>query len=152
MSDVFELTIYQQLVGGSGLRTTRYPINAAGTTLTASGKTTGAYKFAALGANVAAIVAKATLLVPWRLAWVSLDNPSAASIYVVRLGRGAAGGAAMATVLYEANATVEKPLPWCATVLPDALTDALLGDLASSNVAADDTALCSVGVMTGMGS
>ena len=85
MSDVFAQVTYNAVAGGQAVRVTKYPLNAVGSTLTASGKTTGAYKFAAAGANVVAIVAKNTIGANWLYAWFSLDNPSAGSIFVVRL-------------------------------------------------------------------
>ncbi len=159
MADVFSEVAYQALVGGTGLTVTKYPIDAVGVTLTASGKTTGVYKFAAAGANVAQIVAKAVLLVPWRLAWCGLNTFSATGVFIIRLGRAAGGAVAMTQVLAElfaneisaAGTEAQKNIPWCATVLPNAATDAVVGDAASNNAGADDTVVASVGIMRGMG-
>lgn len=150
---------FTTLVAGTGLVNTKYPVAAAGTALTASGMTTGAYKFAAAGANVKAIVAKAGIAANYRVVGVALDTPSAASIFNIRIGRGAAAGAAVTQVLYEltvevatdAGGYVQMNLPFVATVVADGATDAVLGDAASSNAAADDTINASVTVATGLG-
>lgn len=151
--------LWLQGVGGTGVRITKYPVDAAGVALTASGMTTGAYKFAAAGANVAEIVAKATITENYRVVGVALDTPSAASIFVVRIGTGAAAAAAMTVVLFElglevatdAGGYVSMLLPFVATTVADGLTDAILGDLASSAAGADDTANATVFVATGAG-
>jgi len=153
-------TVYNQVVGGVGPVVTKYPANAAGTALTASGMTTGAYKFAAAGANVKAIVAKATITSQYRIVALGLDTPSANSLFVIRVGRGAAAGAAVTQVLMEIHANLAvangpfTPIvfPFIATVAADGATDAVLADAASSNAGADDTIQASVSVMTGMGS
>ena len=147
--------------GGSGVQITRYPSQAVSIKLTASGKTTGAWKYAAANANVAAILAKATILGnPWRLAWFALDTLSATSNFVVKLGVGAAAAGAFTKVFGEfaiSSTTVTAageyvvqpvslPLLHMPFVTPDGATDGILGDLASSGVAADDTAYIAVGV------
>ena len=147
--------------GGSGVQITRYPSQAASVALKASGKTTGAWKYAAANANVAAILAKGTITGnPWRLAWFALDTPSATSLFVVKLGVGAAAAGAFTKVFGEfamntVNVTavgeytipaVQIPLMHMPFVTPDAATDGILGDMASSGTAADDTANVAVGV------
>lgn len=146
------------LVGGAGVRITKYPVDAAGTTLTASGMTTGAYKFAAASANVKSIVAKATILVNYRIIGVALDTPSAVAIEVVRIGTGTAAGAALVIafectmeVATDAGGYVSMIFPITFTRTPDGVNDLVGGDLASSNAGADDTANASVFIQTGMG-
>lgn len=151
--------IWLAMVGGSGVRITKYPIDAVGTTLTASGMTTGAYKFAAASANVKSIVAKATILVNYRIIGVALDTPSAVAIEVIRIGTGTAAGAALVVafeavmeVATDAGGYVSMIFPATFTQSPDGVNDLVGGDLASSNAAADDTANVSVLIQTGLGS
>lgn len=147
-----------QLIQGAGIVTTKYPVNAAGTSLTASGMTTGAYKFAAANANVKAPVAKAVITSQWRLAWFGLNTFSATSIFVIRLGSGSAAATAIATIsewfcneISAAGVMAAVPIPWAATVVANGTTDAVLADAASSNAGADDTVVLSIGIQTGMG-
>jgi len=140
---------------------TRYPASAVGVTLTGSGSTTGAYKYAAKGANVAQILAKATITVPWRIVAYCVSVTSAADIFVVKLGRGTGAAVLMTQVLWEAEFDLDAtfsvaptvPIPWgaTATVQADGATDAILGDLANED-ATDRTLNVSVSVGTGMGS
>lgn len=151
--------LFNQLVQGTGVRITKYPVDAAGTTLTASGMTTGAYKFAAAGANVKSIVAKATITGNYRVIGVALDTPSATSIFVVRVGGGTAAGAVLGRIAFEAvmevatdaGGYVSIVFPFAPTITSDGTNDLLGGDLASSNAGADDTANCSVLVATALG-
>lgn len=147
-------------MANSGIVCTLYPAAAAGTSLKASGMTTGAYKFAAAGANVKQIVAKNTLAINWTIAGFGLDTFSATSIFVIRLGNGAAAGAAVTQVLAEykvneitaAGVCNTTTIPYAAQVQNNGTTDALLADAASSNAGADDTVVIAVSVLTGFGS
>jgi len=150
--------VYNQQIGGPGIRVTKYPVDAVGVTLTSDGAGVGAWKFKAAGANVVNIVAGGVIAngTPFRLVWVSLDTPLHVAIFVVRLGVGVAG-AAMATVLgeYNANLLVAGPgqnitIPFCATSIAAAAL-AILGDVASST-AVNETINAAVGVGTGFGS
>jgi len=153
--------IYNATVNGAGVVVTKYPINAVGVALKGSGSTTGAYKFAAAGANVAQILAKATITVPWRIVAYSLTLPSAPDIFVVRLGAGTGAGAVMTAILWESEIDLDAtfslslpiPIPWGAspTVQPNGTTDAIVADLANED-ATDRTANISLTVVTGMGS
>jgi len=148
-------------VGGTGVRITRYPALAAGTQLKASGNTTGAFKYAAAGANVKAIVAKATIGVNCKIVGVVLDTASATSIFVIKLGNGAAAGGAMTAELIElvvenasaagGSQTMMIPGNVQAVIIADGATDAILGDAASSNAAADDTINAAVLIATAYG-
>lgn len=153
-------TIYNQQVQGTGLRMTRYPvINNAGSKLTASGNTTGAYKYAAAGANVIALAAAGAITTRFKIVGLAIDTPSAASIFVFKLGRGTASAAAFGAQLVEggfevatdAGGYVEMFWPAVATVAIDGVNDALVADLASSNAVADDTLLAAASVLTGLG-
>lgn len=151
--------LWAQFVGGTGLRNTKYPVNAAGVSLTASGLTTGAYKFAAAGANVKSVVAKATVTTNFKIVGLCLNTFSATSIFVVRLGYSTAAAVAIATiaaevVVNEITAAGVVPfmlLPATATQVADGTNDLIAGDAASSNAAADDTVVVSVTVQTGIG-
>lgn len=141
---------------GTGLVVTKYPVNAAGVSLLASGKTTGVYKFAAANANVKQIVAKNIVGANFRLVWLGLDTFSATGIYIIRLGSGTGAAAAIARIveLYANEITAAgalgiMPIPQSPLVTFDGANDAILGDAASSNVGADDTVVASVGVLTG---
>lgn len=159
MADAFRLATVNQLATGAGIRVTKYPVNAAGTSLTASGLTTGAYKFAAAGANVKAIVAINTVGANWRYAGFALNTFSATSIFVIRLGSGTGAGVAMTIVAGEwvvneisaAGVMASVPINWAPTVVANGTSDACLGDAASSAAGADDTVVCSLSIMTGMG-
>jgi len=152
-------SLYNQQVRGTGLRMTEYPANAAGTALKASGLTTGAYKYAAANANVKAIVAKATITENFKIVGLVCDTPSAASIFIVKIGNGAAAAGALSAQLIEVRFEIATDaggypglqFPFVGTVVPDAATDGILGDAASSNAAADDTINASVSVLTGLG-
>lgn len=150
-------SVYNQQAGGTGIRVTKYPVDAVGVTLTADGAGVGAWKFKAAGANVVNIVAGGVITngTPFRLVWVSLDTPLHVAVYVVRLGVGVAA-AAMAPVLGEyvfnmlvAGPGVGQTIRYCATETAAAAL-AILGDLAVST-AVNETANCNIGVMTGIG-
>lgn len=142
-----------------GLVTTIYPAAAAGTALKASGLTTGAYKFAAAGANVKAIVAKATIAAVWQIVAFALDTFSATSIFIIRLGNGAAAGGVLTTVQGEykvteisaAGVSNSVSLPYAGQTVNNGVADAVLADAASSAAGADDTVNIHVSVMTGFG-
>lgn len=145
-------------VAGAGTVVTKYPVNAAGVSLTASGSTTGAYKFAAANANVKQIVAKNTVGANYRLVWANFNTYSATSIFVIRLGSGSAAGTAIAQIveimMTEISNVGVSPPQWfrySPTVTANGTTDAILGDAASSNAGADDTIVASVGVATLIG-
>lgn len=146
--------IYNTLVGNAatGVRIQNYPFTTAdttelaGTALTASGVTTGAYKYAAGNANVKAILAKNVIGVNFKIIGCALNTPSAASIFVFKVGNGAAAGGAMTRlakvhmeIATDAGGYVPIFFPFAATVVADAATDAMLADAASSNAGADDT-------------
>jgi len=150
--------VFQQLVNGSGIRVTKYPLDAVGVAVTGDGAgATGAWKFKAAGANTVAIVAGGVIVngTPFRLVWLSLDTPLHVCVMVARIGVGVAG-AAMVPVLGEymvdflvAGRGVGQPIPFCATQTAAAAL-AILGDVASST-AANESANFNVGVITGMG-
>jgi hypothetical protein len=48
--------LYNAILNGPSVQLTRYPTNAIGAALTGSGMTTGAYKYAAAGANQVALI------------------------------------------------------------------------------------------------
>jgi hypothetical protein len=151
-------------VAGSGVTIARYPSQAAGVALSASGKTTGAYKYAAANANVKQILAKGTLAsgTLFRIVGCVLDTPSAASTFVIKLGVGTGAGTAINRSIefgfsvVTVTAAGEYPLMpvwfrYAPTIVADGANDAILGDAASSNVAADDTINVAALVATGMG-
>lgn len=155
--------LYNAIVNGPAVQLTRYPTLAAAAALTASGMTTGAYKYAAAGANQVQVVAAGTNTTGMWICGASLRNPSVGSIFVLWIGRGTiaaavraaeldfdtftlAGAAAGALVLMQPM-NIMLPLP---LFVRAGVGIAL--DLASSNAAADDTANGTVIVMTGLGS
>lgn len=153
--------LFNAVVAGSGVTITRYPANAAGTALKASGNTTGAYKYAAASANVKQILAAATITSgPFRILGFVLDTLSAASIFVIKLGSGTGAGTALNRAVEwgwnEVTAVgqigpVVFPASYVPTIPNDGVNDAILGDAASSNVAADDTVNCAVFVAQNIG-
>ena len=153
-------SLFNANIGGSGARLTRYPALAAGTALKASGNTTGAFKYAAASANVKAVVAAGGITVPFRIVGFVLDTPSAASVFVIKLGSGTGAGTALNRAIemgwnektdVGAWGPVILPASMVPTIPVDGVNDALLADAASSNVAADDTINCAVFVATGFG-
>ncbi len=152
--------LFLAAIGGQNTVTTIYPVAAAGVAIKGSGSTTGAFKFAAAGANVAEVVAKNTVGKTWRIGNFGIDTMSALDIIVVRLGKGAAAGQAMSAVLYErkfneitlAGLEPSADVPWYSTasVPADGATDGCYADLANAS-AADITAKIHVGITTGFG-
>lgn len=151
--------LWNMLVGGTGVVVTKYPVSAAGVSLTASGSTTGAYKFAAAGANVKSVVAKAVITSVWRIVGFALNTFSTTGVFVIRIGKAGTAGAALTAVLGEyvvneisaAGLMSNIPIPFSASVTIDGLTDGLMCDAASANAGQDDTVVFSGSVMTGMG-
>ncbi len=150
-------SLWNQGVGGPGIRVTKYPVDAVGVQVTSDGAGTAAWKFKAAGANTVAIVAGGVIPngTPFRLVWLSLYTPAHVAVYVARVGVGVAG-AAMTPVLGEymvdmlvAGRGVGQPISFCATQIAAAAL-AILGDLANST-AVNETMNFSVGVVTGMG-
>lgn len=151
------------LIFGAGTTVTRYPAGAASSGLTAAGKAVGAYKYAAANANVVAIVAKAVVAANWRFAWLTLDTPSATSLFVIKLGHGAGAAGAFSGNTMElgynfltvtaAGELVLPPIwiPYSPYVANDGATDGVLADCASNNAAANDTINAAVGIMTSLG-
>lgn len=149
--------VYNAQVGGTGVIMTKYPVAAVGTALKASGNTTGAYKFAAVGANTKAIIAAGALTAPFKIAGYFVDTPSAASIFNFRIGRHSAAGATMTQVIAESGMEVATdaggyvpvffPPGSVATINVDA-NNGVMGDAASSNAGADDTINMSVFINT----
>jgi len=156
--------IYLSHVSGSGVRITRYPttVGNTGKALTASGNTTGAWKYAAAGANVVEVVAPGTIVVNFKIVGIAVDTPSAASNFVIKVGTGGNGtGAAMGTELFEIQFEFETDAGWYeSTMLPssvqaqitvDGVTDSIDADAASDNALADDTINFHALVATGYG-
>jgi hypothetical protein len=159
--------LYNAIVNGPSVQLTRYPANAAAAALTASGMTTGAYKYAAAGANQVQVVAAGTNTTGMWVCGASLRNPSAASIFVLWIGRGTVpaatrlaeldfedtqfvfGGAAAGSVTIDLLLPRDGFLPMAIFVRAGV---GIALDLASSNAGADDTANGTVIVMTGLGS
>ena len=155
--------LYNAIVNGPSVQLTRYPANAAAAALTASGKTTGAYKYAAAGANQVQVVAAAVNTAGMWVCGASLRNPSAGSIFVLWIGRGTVPAATRLAELDFDTFTLAGAAAGALTVMQP--MDIMLPlpifvragvgialDLASSNVGADDTANGTVIVMTGLGS
>ena len=155
--------LYNALVNGPAVVLTRYPALAAGQALLASGKTTGAYKYAAAGANqvqVTGLTAALNTLGVW-VAGGALSACSVAGIFVMRILRGTittavamadlqaeviGSGAAAADTLETRPKTMFFPIPL--------FVRAGVGvamDLASSNAAQDDTAAGAIYAYTGLG-
>jgi len=152
-----EVRSIYSVIAKTGVVITKYPVAAAGTACTGSGNTVGAYKFSAAGANVKAIVAAAVITETYKVSAVTLDTPSATSIFVVRIGRGAAAGVAMTAVGFEfvieiatdAGGYPPVSMPFPTSVASDA-NNGVLAEITSSNAGADDTAGISVSVATGI--
>jgi hypothetical protein len=153
--------LFNASIAGSGVTITRYPANAAGTALKASGNTTGAYKYAAASANVKQILAAATITSgPFRIVGFVLDTASAVSIFVIKVGSGTGAGTALnrqVEIGWNLKSDVGSFSPvilpaGCIPTIPnDGVNDAILADAASSNVAADDTINCAVFVAQNIG-
>ncbi len=147
-------------VGGTGVRIRRYPNLAVGVTLTGSGV---AYTYKAASANVKAFVAANTIKANWRYYGIEPFTPSAAaSEYFILLGAGTGAGASLtqATALLEialgaitvaTGQVAPVTFPYAPTVPFDGVNDAALGDLTTTNGAAD-TLTCGAFIATGVGS
>lgn len=144
--------LYLQAIAGTGLRNTQYPVDAQGATLKALAS---AWKF---NTNATVVVAKATILVPWRAVGGSVNTISADAVINYKVGAGA--GAAPFTV--EAwTVSVERDsgvgyvpsffVPFAPTIQPNGTTDAVVCDIASGSGNAD-TGYGYVIVQTGFGS
>jgi len=151
--------VYNLTISGTTVRVRRYPNLAVGVTLTGSG---AAYTYKAASANVKAFVVKATIPSNWRFAGISPFTPSAvATEYFIILGAGAAAAGTLTQALADIEvslgvitvATGQIPpimFPYAPTHIADGLTDAALGDLTTTNAAAD-TLTCGADVMYGHG-
>jgi len=138
-------------VGGSGVRLNTYPATVAGTAFTAT-------TIPVVAAKVVAFVAKATILVPFRIVGCAIDTQSAACLGFHVLGVGAAAAGAMTTVLWEyfqqyiavaAGFPIAHWAPMAATVTPNGTTDAFLFALATA--AGGETGNAHGVLATGMG-
>ena len=126
----------------------RYPASAVGTTLTASGMTTGAYAY--LAGNEAQIMAAATIATVFWLVAIAPGTPSVRSIFTIDIGSGAAGTMTSIAEFHwdttEVTAVgvmqmgqINCPIPmYCLA------NGAIIGNAASNNVGADDTCICAV--------
>ena len=153
--------LYNALVNGPAVVLTRYPTQAAGSALTASGKTTGAYKYRAAGATQVQVVAAATNTAGMWVAGTGLHTLSIAGIFVLWVGRGTIPAAIL---LAEVEVVRETVVVTAVGTYGHILTTQFLPypvfvragvgialDLASSNVGQDDTAVGHVVVVTGLG-
>lgn len=93
--------LYNALINGPAVQLTRWPNNAVGAGLTGSGMTTGAYKYAAAGANQVQLVTAAQNTVGMWLTHLGVDTPSvlADEILVLWAGRGTIPAAVRAAEL-----------------------------------------------------
>jgi len=150
--------LFNQGIYGSGVRVTKYPVDAIGVTCT-SGATT--YLFDGAGANTKIIIAAGVLTpgTPFRLAWIGADTPSAVNVWIIRVGISTAAGAAYETTLYEAfvdmlvaGRGVQISVPFAATILASTTgpVRAVVAEVASTT--GSKTLAVSLGIMTGMGS
>lgn len=150
MADQYTRALVMGRYRTDALVITRYPLLAVGTTLTAAGMTTGVYAFRALGANEIQIVAANDIATEFWLVGISLGTLSASSIFVVRIGSGTVASmvrradfqvAAVVVTAVGVYAVVQvnSPIP-----LYFAANSRIVGDMASNNAAADDTATCAV--------
>ena len=153
--------IYNAVLNSPAVQLTRYPTQAAGAALTASGKTTGVYKYRAAGATQAQVVAAATNTVGMWVAGAGLHTLSIAGIFVLWIGRGTIPAA---TLLAEVEVVRETVVVTAVGTYGHILNTLFLSypvfvragvgialDLASSNVGQDDTAVGAVFVYTGLG-
>ncbi len=156
--------LYNAILNGPAVQLTRYPLNVAGQALTASGMTTGVYKYAAAGANqvqVTGLTAALNTLGVW-VAGGTLTALSVAGIFVMWIGRGTIAAAVRAAELsFEAHGSGAAAADTLAGLVKTAFfplplfVRAGVGvamDLASSNAAQDDTAAGAIYVYTGLGS
>lgn len=155
------INVYNALVNGPSVQLTRYPVNAAGQALTASGMTTGAFKYAAAGANqvqVTGLTGAGNTAGVW-VAGGSIYTLSilTSATWVLWIGRGTIPAA---TRLAEMQWTLEQVtavgvpaiqaifLPFPVYVRP---TVGVAMDLATDSVAADHTANGQIFAYTGLG-
>lgn len=155
--------LYNAILNGPAVQLTRYPANAAGQALTASGMTTGAYKYAAAGANqvqTTGLTAALNTAGVW-VAGATLTALSVAGIFVMWIGRGTIpAGVRAAELSFEAHGSGAAAADTLAglvktTWFPIPLfVQAGVGvaeDLASSNAGQDDTAAGAIYAYTGLG-
>ena len=161
--------LYNALVNGPNVTLTRYPVGAAGQALTASGKTTGAFKYAAAGANqvqVTGLTAALNTAGVWVAGGV-IYTPSILTdcTWVLWIGRGTVPAAVLAaevqwgvdidvtviTAVGEYAVTIVAP----AIMLPiPVFVTAGVGvamQLATDSIAADHTANGQIFAYTGLG-
>ncbi|MDP2730329.1 MAG: hypothetical protein Q8O55_07595 [Dehalococcoidales bacterium] len=150
--------LYNAILNGPAVQITRYPANAVGSTVTGSGMTTGAYKYAAAGANQVQIVAA---VLNTAGVWIAGAALAALSIFatetaVLWIGRGTIPAAVRAA---EFNFTSQQvtavgQIDYTTQFLPIPLFVragiALAADLANSS-ANDITATAAVFLYTGLG-
>lgn len=151
--------LYNAILNGPAVQLTRYPTLAAGSALTASGMTTGVYKYAAAGANQVQTIAAGLNLTGMWIAGGHIANPSSVvSInYILWIGRGTIPAAVRAAELQwlAQQVTAVGQLTFPTLFLPIMLFVragvAIALDLASSDAANDSTANGAVFVYTGLG-
>lgn len=121
---------------------TKYPLNAVGVTLTASGMTTGVYKYAVANeVNLVAAIATAF----W-VAGVMVNTFSILGVYVIKILSGVAtAGVQRAEVMVEALTLVGvHDTNWLPVPVKFVAGGAVIGNAASGNAAQDDTCVASV--------
>jgi len=134
----------------NALTYTRYPALAVGTTLTASGMTTGAYAYAAAGANEAQIIAAALITTYYWVAGCAVSTPSNPSVFVIKIMDGliTAGVTLFEMQFGEIIGTGLQGITQCVPIPVGVQANiGTCGDAASDNALADDTINCSVLVM-----
>jgi len=130
------------------LTVARYPASAVGATLTASGMTTGVYKY--LAANEADIIAAAGIATVYWVIAVAPGTAATRAIYTIKLGTGTAGTmtdvaefcwdiTTVTAVGVMATGQINSPIP-----MYFAASAATIGNLANSSAVADDTCICAV--------
>ncbi len=151
--------LYNAILNGPAVQLTRYPANAIGSALTGSGMTTGAYKYAAAGANQVQIVAAVLNTTGMWIAGGHLQNPSAVvnENMVLWVGRGTIPAAVRAlelhTTAWQVTAVGQETFASMFVPIPLFVRAgiAIAADLANSSNA-DITANGSIFVYTGLGS
>lgn len=138
--------IYDELIDIGAVQLTRFPSQAIGAALKASGNTTGVYLYAAAGANQVQIRTAAQNTLGYWVWGMGIDTPSASSIFVLWLGRGTIANAVLAAereiAVVQVTAVGTYAIPEVEFPRP-ILVRAAVGvamDLASNNAGADDTA------------
>ncbi len=154
--------LYNAVLNGPAVQLTRYPVNGAGQALTASGMTTGAFKYAAAGANqvqVTGLTGAGNTAGVWIAGGaIYTINLLTAATWVMWIGRGTIPAAVRAAELQWTNMqdTAVGHIPLDAQFLPlPIFVRAGVGvamDLATDTVAGDYTANGQVFVYTGLGS